>query len=664
MKDNENILGTEKIISLIRKFSIPCIISMLVNSLYNIVDQIFIGRGVGMLGNGATNVVFPISMVALAISLMIGDGASAYLSLKLGEKKSKEASQGVGNGFTLTVILSIFLTIVCLVFLNPLLNLFGCTDNLREYAVSYGRIIVFGLPFVMIGTALNSMIRSDGSPKYSMASMVIGAVLNIILDPIFIFKFHMGVEGAALATVISQFVTFLLNILYIRKFQSICLHKQSFVLQRTVTKSVLMLGISSFITQMSFVVVISIENNLLGKYGLDTKYGSEIPITVLGIVMKISQILNSIVIGLAVGCQPIFGYNYGARKMERVKSTLKYVLGISVVITVISFLLFQTIPDVLIRLFGSGDANYMEFAEYTFRIYLMLVICVGIQIPSGIFFQAIGKSSKSAILSLSRQIVFLIPAMFILGHFFGLMGVLYAGPVADGLSFLLAILFLTLEMRKMSLSSASFEKKQEVHFVDHSVIDRNVVVTVAREYGSGERYVGKLLAERLQIPLYDKDFILKVSEETGLSADYIKENEQKKSSFDMIHSGYYSGLNNADELFLKESEVIQNIAKKGSCVIVGRAADFVLREQENVISIFLYSDMKHKVNRAVKYYGIKEDRAEKEIKKINKLRANHYKYYTSQEWNDPENYDLCINTDVLGVEETASLIANFIEKKY
>lgn len=664
MKDNENILGTEKIISLIRKFSIPCIISMLVNSLYNIVDQIFIGRGVGMLGNGATNVVFPISMVALAISLMIGDGASAYLSLKLGEKKSKEASQGVGNGFTLTVILSIFLTIVCLVFLNPLLNLFGCTDNLREYAVSYGRIIVFGLPFVMIGTALNSMIRSDGSPKYSMASMVIGAVLNIILDPIFIFKFHMGVEGAALATVISQFVTFLLNILYIRKFQSICLHKQSFVLQRTVSKSVLMLGISSFITQMSFVVVISIENNLLGKYGLDTKYGSEIPITVLGIVMKISQILNSIVIGLAVGCQPIFGYNYGARKMERVKSTLKYVLGISVVITVISFLLFQTIPDVLIRLFGSGDANYMEFAEYTFRIYLMLVICVGIQIPSGIFFQAIGKSSKSAILSLSRQIVFLIPAMFILGHFFGLMGVLYAGPVADGLSFLLAILFLTLEMRKMSLSSASFEKKQEVHFVDHSVIDRNVVVTVAREYGSGGRYVGKLLAERLQIPLYDKDFILKVSEETGLSADYIKENEQKKSSFDMIHSGYYSGLNNADELFLKESEVIQNIAKKGSCVIVGRAADFVLREQENVISIFLYSDMKHKVNRAVKYYGIKEDRAEKEIKKINKLRANHYKYYTSQEWNDPENYDLCINTDVLGVEETASLIANFIEKKY
>ena len=312
MKNKENILGTESIISLMRKFSIPCIISMLVNSLYNIVDQVFIGQGVGMLGNGATNVVFPISMVALAISLMIGDGASAYLSLKLGEKKSKEAARGIGNGITLSIVLSILLTIVFLVFLNPFLTLFGCTDNLREYAVNYGSIIVLGLPFVMIGTALNSMIRSDGSPKYSMISMVIGAVLNIILDPIFIFKFHMGVEGAAIATVISQFVTFLLNVLYIRKFQSISLSKQSFFIKTGISKSVLMLGISSFITQMSFVIVVSVENNLLGKYGLVTKYGSEIPITVFGIVMKISQILNSIVIGLAVGCQPIFGYNYGA----------------------------------------------------------------------------------------------------------------------------------------------------------------------------------------------------------------------------------------------------------------------------------------------------------------------------------------------------------------
>lgn len=657
----ENILGTEKIFTLIRKFSIPCIISMLVNSLYNIVDQIFIGQGVGMLGNGATNVVFPISMMALAISLMIGDGSSALLNLKLGEKKHQEAADGIGNGIVLTTILSIILMIFCILFLNPMLNIFGCTDNLREYALGYGRIIVCGLPFMMIGTALNSMIRSDGSPKYSMFSMIVGAVLNIVLDPIFIFVFHMGVEGAALATVISQFVTFIFNGIYIKKFQSISLKKSAFHLNPKIFKAIFSLGISSLITQMSFVIVVSVENNLLGKYGLMTKFGSEIPITVLGIVMKISQILNSIVIGLAVGCQPIFGYNYGAKKYDRVKSTLKVVLGISVIITAISLILFQTIPDKLILLFGSGDANYMEFACLTFRIYLLLIVCVGIQIPSGVFFQAIGKSSKSAILSLSRQILFLIPSMFILGKIFGLMGVLYAGPVADGLSFLLAVTFLAFEFRNISQteSISTFSEDQEV--IPDNSLAKPIIITIAREYGSGGRYVGKLLSEKLNFPLYDKNFVLKVAEETGFSKDYILENEQKRSSFDLLTQGYYGGLNNSDALYLKEAEIIKDLAKKGSCIIVGRAADYVLNDLDNVIRIFLCSDIQHKINRVVKYYGIKKASAEKEIKKINKLRANHYKHYTNQEWSDSSHYDICLNTDVLGVEKTTDLLEEFID---
>ncbi len=663
MKKEENILGTDRIFSLIRKFSIPCIISMLVNSLYNIVDQIFIGQGVGMLGNGATNVVFPISMVALAFSLMIGDGASSYLSLKLGEKKKKDAALGIGNGITLTVILSIFIAVVCFLFLGPLLNLFGCTDGLRDYAMGYGRIIVLGIPFVMIGTALNSMIRADGSPKDAMISMVLGAILNIILDPIFIFVFHMGVEGAALATVISQFVTFFLNILYVRKFKSIALSKKAFSLNFETSKSISLLGISSFITQMSFVVVVSVENNLLGKYGMLTKFGSDIPITVFGIVMKISQILNSIVIGLAVGCQPIFGYNFGAKKYDRVKSTLKYVLGISVCITFISFVLFQTIPDKLILLFGKGDANYMEFATLTFRIYLMLIICTGIQIPSSIFFQAIGKSSKSAILSLSRQILFLIPAMFIFSHFFGLFGILYAGVVADGLSFLLALFFLFLEIKRISSCVSEDEEVTISEELSSTNFQKGVVVTISREYGSGGRYVGKLIAEQLNIPFYDKEFIFEVAKETGLSKEYILENEQKRGAFDLIQSGYYNGLNLADELFLKESEIIRDLAKKGSCVIVGRASDHVLQDQKNVIHVFLYSDMEHKIKRATTYYGLDKKEAEKEIQRINKLRANHYKHYTGQEWNDSTHYDITLNTDILGVEKTAELLVDFIKNK-
>ena len=540
MENEENILGKEKIGKLIRKFSIPCIISLLVNSLYNIVDQIFIGWGVGYLGNGATNVVFPLTMICLAFSLMFGDGASAYLSLKLGEKKKEEAGKGVANGIAMSVIIALIMCVITLGFLPQLLNVFGCTDNLREYALKYGYIIAIGLPFMMIGTTLNSIIRADGNPKYAMTSMVLGAILNTILDPIFIFVFKMGVEGAAIATVISQILTFIINICYIKKFKSVTLNKESFKIKASVARKVAMLGISSFITQMSIVVVMAFENNLLGKYGGQSKFGSEIPITVLGIVMKISQILNSIIIGIAAGAQPIIGYNYGAGKYDRVKKTLKTVLGLSVIISTIAFILFQTIPDKLISIFGNGDANYMEFACIAFRTYLMLCICNGIQIPSGIFFQAIGKSIISAILSISRQIAFLIPAMLVLGKMFGVQGVLFAGPFADGLAFILATIFLIREVRKLKQGNVKIVNKETITNTE-SKLSKHVVITIAREYASGGRYIGKLVADKLGIKLYDNEFISKVAEETGLSEEYIENNEQKRDVLASLNNGYYSG---------------------------------------------------------------------------------------------------------------------------
>lgn len=663
MENEENILGKEKIGKLIRKFSIPCIISLLVNSLYNIVDQIFIGWGVGYLGNGATNVVFPLTMICLAFSLMFGDGASAYLSLKLGEKKKEEAGKGVANGIAMSVIIALIMCVITLGFLPQLLDVFGCTDNLREYALKYGYIIAIGLPFMMIGTTLNSIIRADGNPKYAMTSMVSGAILNTMLDPIFIFVFKMGVEGAAIATVISQILTFIINICYIKKFKSVTLNKESFKIKASVARKVAMLGISSFITQMSIVVVMAFENNLLGKYGGQSKFGSEIPITVLGIVMKISQILNSIIIGIAAGAQPIIGYNYGAGKYDRVKRTLKTVLGLSVIISTIAFILFQTIPDKLISIFGSGDANYMEFACIAFRTYLMLVICNGIQIPSGIFFQAIGKSVKSAVLSLSRQILFLIPAMVTFGKLWGIDGILYAGPFADGLAFLIASTLLILEVKHLRNN----ENKETVTVEEKSKVEnqngRNIVITIAREYGSGGRYIGKLVAEKLGIKLYDKEFVKKVAEETGLSEEFIKNNEQKRDALADLNNGYYFGLNNADELFLKESEIIKNTAEKESCVIVGRCADFILNDRKDVTKVFIYSDMENKVKRATEFYGLDKAKAEKEITRINKLRANHYKHYTEKEWNNPNNYDICINSDTLGVEKSADLICEIVNKK-
>ena len=662
MEQEENILGKEKISKLIKKFSIPCIISLLVNSLYNIVDQIFIGQGVGYLGNGATNVVFPLVMIGLAFSLMFGDGASAYLSLKLGEKKKDEAKIGIGNGVTLCVITSVIFCAVTLIFLPVFLKIFGCTDNLKDYAMTYGRIIAIGFPFSMIGTTLNSIIRADGSPKYSMTSMLAGAILNTILDPIFIFVFHKGVAGAAIATVISQILTFVLNVAYIKRFKSIKLDRDSIKLRPNVCKKVSALGISSFITQMSIVCVMTAENNLLGKAGAESKFGAEIPITVLGIVMKISQILNSIIIGIAAGSQPIFGYNYGAKKYDRVKQALKIVLGSSLVISTIAFILFQTIPDKLIAIFGSGDENYMEFACLAFRTYLFLCIFNGIQIPSGIFFQAIGKSTKSAILSLSRQIVILIPSMIILSHIFGLMGVLYAGPVADGIAFILAAILLIREVKHLKANGTETKtEKEEINVTAN--LENQIIITLSREYGSGGRYIGKLVAEKLGIKLYDKEFVAKLAEETGLSSEYIENNEQKRGALETLNNGYYSGLSNSDELFIKESVLIKKVASENSCVIVGRCADFILKENKNVFKVFVYSNMENKIKRTTNIYGLDKNKAEKEINRINKLRANHYKYYTEKDWNNPENYDICINSDSLGVEKVADLICEMIKEK-
>ena len=656
MEKEENILGYEKIGKLIKKFSIPRIISLLVNSLYNIVDQIFIGWGVGYIGNGATNVVFPITMLCLAFALMFGDGSSAYLSLKLGEKNKKEASKGVLNGILISVIVAVLLCAIIIGFLPQILNLFGCTEALRNDAMGYGFFVALGLPFMMIGTTLNSIIRADGSPKYSMASMVTGAILNIILDPIFIFVFKMGVEGAAIATTISQFVTFAMNVAYLRRLKTIEITKKDIRLKPSVVLKVSMLGISSFITQMSIVLVIAFENNLLGKYGAESEFGSEIPITVLGIVMKISQILNSIIIGIAVGAQPILGYNYGAQNYDRVRKALKYVLGLSLIVSTIAFLLFQLIPDKLILIFGSGNELYIEFACYAFRTYLMLCICNGIQIPAGIFFQAIGKGVKSAVISLSRQILFLIPAMVIFGATFGIHGILYAGPLADGLAFVVASVLLILQVRKLKNVENSNKPLITNPLEITQPSSSNIVITLTREYGSGGRYIGKLVAQKLGIKLYDKEFIIEVAEKTGLSEQYIKENEQKRNALDILNNGYYSDLSNSDELFVKESQLIKEVSDREPCIIVGRCADQILKDNKNVLKVFIYSDMKNKIDRAVKYYGMDKKKAEKEIIRIDKLRENHYKYYTDKKWKDFSNYDICINSDKVGVEKAADLI--------
>lgn len=448
--EKENILGTEKIGKLLAKFAIPGIISMVVNSLYNIVDQIFIGQGVGYLGNGATTVIFPMITFAMAFSLLFGDGSAAFLSLKLGEKKEDEAARGTGAGIIGFVGIGIIITILYLIFLEPLCKLFGASEAILPYAKDYGRIITYGLPFCAVCAGGASIIRADGNPKFNMIGLFAGTIINVVLDPIFIFVFHWGVKGAAFATILGQFANAVLNIYYFsKKMRNVSLNR--FVFRKSVSyiPRVSKLGISSFITQMALVVAMATRNNVLVTYGAQSKYGPDIPVTTLGITMKTFAIIMSIVIGLSAGAQPIFGYNYGSGKYDRVKKTFKLVAVLSTIICTVAFFLAQFKPMAIISIFGSESDLYNEFAIKCMRIYLMLIPTVGIQIMSGIFFQALGYPVQASILSLSKQIIFQLPVTILLPIFMGVEGVLWAGPVSDVLAFTTMIVMFLIYWKKI-----------------------------------------------------------------------------------------------------------------------------------------------------------------------------------------------------------------------
>ena len=454
VSEKQSPFATEPIGRLILKFAVPSVIALLVNSLYNIVDQIFIGWGVGYLGNGATNVVFPITIIALALSMMIGNGGAAYLSLKLGEGDVETGRKGVGNAVTLVVIVSVLLAVIFLVFLDPILTLFGSTEVLRTFALEYGFVIGIGLPFMMISAAINSMIRADGSPKFAMASMVVGAILNIILDPVFIFVFHMGVQGAAIATVIGQVASFAVSVIYMPRFKTVRLNRTDFLLNWRTCGNIVTFGLSSFITQFAITIVMALTNNLLASYGASSVYGAEIPLTATGIVMKVNQIMIAILLGVATGTQPILGFNYGAKNFKRVKKALEISLVVSEVVCILAFLIFQFTPMTVVSLFGSEEGLYNEFAVKAFRIFLMLCPLTGFQTIAAVYLQAVGKPVKSAILSLARQIIFFVPTALILPTFLGVEGVLWTGPVADGLAFLLSLALLLYEREHLKKSHA------------------------------------------------------------------------------------------------------------------------------------------------------------------------------------------------------------------
>lgn len=449
--ENDNPLGNEKIPVLLRKFAVPSIVAMLVSSLYNIVDQIFIGQGVGYLGNAATNVAFPLTTICMAIALLFGIGGAANYSLSLGRGDKGAAARSVSSVLYMVILFGVLYAVFIEIFLTPLLNAFGSTANVLPFAVKYARITGIGMPFLIFTNAVSALIRADGSPRYSMLCMVTGAVLNMFLDPLFIFGFGMGIEGAALATIISQIVSFLVAFRYLCHFQSIRLKREHFQFQIKRCVQIASLGLSNSLTQLSITLIQIVMNHSLTYYGIRSVYGEDIPLSAAGIVMKVNSILIAVFVGLSQGSQPILGYNYGAEKYGRVKAVYKLAVKCSFAVSTAGFVLFQFFPQYIIAVFGSADNRlYMEFAVKFMRIFLFMIIVNGVQVISSNFFSAIGMPLKGILLSLSRQVIFLIPLMLLLPVFLGIDGVMFAAPVADTIAFVFSIVLVKREFGKMA----------------------------------------------------------------------------------------------------------------------------------------------------------------------------------------------------------------------
>ena len=449
MESSENPMGYKPIPKLLFSLAIPAMIANLVNALYNVVDQIFIGQGVGFLGNAATNIAFPLTTISLAIGLLVGLGSAATFSLELGKGNPEKSRQSVGTAAVTLLISGIVIAAIVLIFLEPIMLAFGATQEILDYAMAYSGITALGLPFLFLSTGINPLVRADGHSTYSMAAIITGAILNMILDYLFIFPMNMGIQGAAIATVISQIISASILLAYLPRFEFVKIKIKDFIPNPKILRRILALGFSVFIFQISNVIIQIVSNNMYNIFGAASIYGSNIPIAVSGIVLKLNVIFTTVIIGLVQGGQPIMGYCYGAEKYKRVKDTYKLILKVSVVISVAFWIVFQAFPAQIILIYGNAGPLYMDFAVQFMHIFMFFVFINGAQITASTFFQAIGMAKKGALLSLTKQIIYLLPLIVILPQFFGLFGIVYATPLADLLSFITAMVLVSIEFRKM-----------------------------------------------------------------------------------------------------------------------------------------------------------------------------------------------------------------------
>ena len=632
--------------------------SLLVSSLYNIVDQIFIGNSkLSALGNAATGVVFPIFILAQAFAWCFGDGCAAYLNICQGKNDTESAHKAIGSSITMSFLAGVMMIAVILPFKIPILTLFGASENTLPYAIEYLHIILGMMPIYILCNMMNSAIRADGSPAWAMASMLAGAVTNLILDPIFIFALNMGMTGAALATVIGQGVTFIVTLIYFFNTKTFKLTKHSFVPRFDSIRKIVQLGISTFFTQIAIVVVAILCNVQLATYGAMSKYGADIPIAIISIQSKIFTIVINLVVGIVLGCQPIISFNMGAKKYDRVKELYQKILRCVIIIGVTFTALFELAPDLVIGIFGTpsnvpNPEAYWEFGRKTLRIFMSLITISCMIKMNSIFFQAVGKPIHAVISSMVRDIVCFTPLILILPAIFNSVEtILYAAPISDLIAMAVTT-FLSVSFIR-SLRTTSAEDGVEPTLKPST---KGVIITIAREHGSSGKQIGRMVAEKLGIPFYYKEMTALAAKECGYDQEFISDINSNAPA--ILHNLYLS-TDVIQRAVVAQDKAIKRIAEQGSCVIVGRAADHILREHEDLLRVFIYAPHDFRIGRIMEIYGDSYEDAKKHIRRSDDARASYYKRVSGLNWGDRHNYDLVVNSSV-GLEEAADYICSYV----
>lgn len=445
---SRNKLGEGKISDLLKEFALPSIVAMLVSSLYNIVDQFFIGRSVGELGNAATNISFPLSIMCVAIALLFGIGGASAFNLAMGKGEKEEAVYYMGNSATMQIICGTILSVVTIIFLKPMLTFFGSPDDVLGYAMTYTRIVAIGFPFLIFATGGGHLIRADGSPRFTMMCNLTGALVNTALDALFVFGFNWKMAGAAAATIIGQVISCAMSVYYLSHCKSVTLKKKHLFVRRKYVTRIMALGMAPCGNQLSMMIVQIIMNKSLKYYGAKSVYGESIPIACVGIITKVNQVFMAFIIGISQGLQPIVSFNYGAAKYDRVKDAYKKALTAGLSLAFVAFLMFQLVPRQIISVFGNGNELYFKFAVNYFRIFLLFTFINCIQPISSNFLTAIGKPKRGVFLSLTRQIIFLLPLIIVMPLIMGIDGIMYAGPIADCMAGVVSVFMISREFKR------------------------------------------------------------------------------------------------------------------------------------------------------------------------------------------------------------------------